>query len=298
MEPGRVDVRPACVLTALVGLVVLTGTAGCTGLGGPLFDSETTGTVTPVPVPATPTDAAPTRRVSTAQNGTAGGLTPAELIAAHERALRGKSFRIGITERLVVNGSTVRNVTHRWTVSGDRTASIERFRRRASDLGSGSSDVLVSETYVNGSIAATRLRTNASGPSQYSYDRIVRSRRTLAGRVQLRRAFEAFDDEFSGFGGYVAGERGRVFGDNRFGTPALLSTPPGTTHPRDGTFVAVRVDGGLLRTVRVRYTVTVPGNRTGRVVRRIRVSDVGEARVETPRWVRTARERAARSGRG
>jgi hypothetical protein len=259
-------------------------TAGCAGLGGAFAGSDATETLTPVSVQSSP-EPEPGRSTTTtdrARDGDA-ALEPAELVAAHARALRGESFRLGIRQRILVNGSTVRSSTYSRSVAADHESFRATFSL-ASDGYATNTTLSEVETYYNGSVLATRYRTDENAQPQYTYARNV-SRWAVGAEPRLEQLLGAFRGEYRGYTGSVSTT---VIWAERLSDPAALSNPLGTTNPRDGE-ILVEVSGdGVVRTVWIAYTVTVGQNRTGRVVRTIRFFDADQTGIEAPDWTGTA----------
>lgn len=279
-------------LLVTAAVVIAVATAGCAGLGGSLLGSERTETLTPVTVetpPSSPTstpESLGTESVFDRERGrTDAILDPGGVIAAHERALRGQSFRLIVSQQVLVNGSVVRNSTYSRAVAADRVAYTARFDRTS---GQFPIDTTIAEidSYYDGSVLATRYRTAAGSEPRYTYSRNTTLRvDELAGQTQLGRVLGAFEGEFRG---YASVPSSTVFGATRLSTPTVLPNPLGTSDPRNGEIVVEVFGDGYLRTTRVEYTVTVGTNRTGRVVRTIRIIDVGRTSVRTPDWLETA----------
>jgi hypothetical protein len=267
---------PLFVIVVAVAAV----TAGCTGLGGPLADDGATETLTPVSVQSSP-EPGPTQSATPTDPRTGDfGLEPAELVARHARALRGEPFRLRITERVVANGSTVRNSTYTRRTAADHESFRATFSREP-DGYTPATTVSEVETYYNGSVLATRYRTSEEPQPQYTYARNV-SGRAVGVEPRLERLLYAFRGEYWGQTNRASTT---AIWATQLSDPTALSVPPGVTDPRDGEILVEVSRDGVLRTVRVEYAVTVGQNRTGQVVRTIRFFHADRNRIEPPDWL-------------
>lgn len=258
-------------------------TAGCTGLGGPFAGDDATETLTPVSVQSSPEPGSTQSATATdrARDGDS-ALEPAELVATHARALRGEPFRLRITQRVLVNGSTIRNSTYSRRMAADHE-SFRATSSRGPDDYTPNTTLSEIETYYNGSVLATRYRTSEDAQPQYTYARNV-SGWAVGGEPRLERLLSAFRGEYWGQTGRASAT---AIWATQLSDPTALSVPPGTTDPRDGEILVEVSRDGVIRTVRVEYGVTVGQNRTGRVVRTIRFFDADRTEVEAPNWVGT-----------
>jgi hypothetical protein len=265
----------------LIAVAVAAMTAGCTGLGGPFAGDDATETLTPVSVQSSP-ESGPTQSATpTGRADDDSALEPAALVTAHTRALRDEPFRLRITQRVLVNGSTIRNSTYSRRMAADH----ERFRAtfsREPDGYTPNTTLSAVETYYNGSVLATRYRTSEGAQPQYTYARNVSSW-AVGVEPRLERLLYAFRGEY-----WKQTDRASatVIWATQLSDPTALSVPPGTTDPRDGEILVETSGDGVIRTVRVEYAVTVGQNRTGRVVRTIRFFDADRTGVKAPDWIK------------
>lgn len=284
--------RSALVLAVIVATV----TAGCAAVGGP-FGAERGETLTPVDVSsptAGPTQSAtdPSQSDAATSDVDAGAssedtLSDIGIVARHSAALNDSSFRLSTTQRIVVNGSTVQRTKYNRTVAPGGTAYVATFNQTSSDY---PRNVTVSdiEAYYNGSVAATRYLTIDDSRMQYTFRRnpAVRTN-NLAAQDQIGQFLRAYDIRQRGD---TSGRAGTVLRAERIAAPAAVPNPIETSNPRNGTIsMTVRYDGVVTLT-RIEYTITFGENRTGRVVRTIRIGEVGTATVDRPAWVETAAE--------
>lgn len=278
----------------LAVLVLASVTAGCAGLGGagPWVAGGSTETLTPVSVPGTASPAASqsTARSDRTEVAPRQGIDPAGLVASHRRVLADETVRITVTERIVVNRTVVRKATYRRTLGADRLSYHTRIRRETTGRLPGATGVVEVATFYNGSVLATRYRNGTGGRPRYTYaEGSFGWTSRIAEGNRIEPLLRAFAGEYSV---YAVGPSGTVFGAARITEPGALPTPPGTANPRDGEIVVEALSRGILRTVRVGYTVTVDRNETARIVRKIRVVDRDDA-LRTPEWIDAARAQAA-----
>jgi len=265
-------------------------TAGCAAFGGS-FAAEGE-TLTPVRV-SSPTQTSPAAPSPTDLSGadddsdpdSADGLSGVDIVERHSAALNDSSFRLHTTQRVVVNGSTVHRSTFDRTVAAGGDAYVATLSRARGEYPRNLTISNV-DAYYNGTIAATRYRTIDGSRVRYTFrqDPAVQTD-ALAAQTQLTEFLRAYDVRRRGD---VSGTPGTVLHADRLASPAAIPNPIGTSDPRDGRLsMTVRHDG-VVTAATIEYTVTVGENRTGRVVRTIRITDVGTAVVERPEWVGTA----------
>lgn len=280
----------------VLAVVAATVTAGCAAVGS--FGPEQGETLTPVDV-ASPTPGATQSDAAApgtgADVGSQEALSDVDVVARHSTALTDRSFRLRTTQRVVVNGSTVRRTTYSRTVASGGTAYVATLNRTNSDY---PRNVTISDidTYYNGTVLATRYRTTDDSPRPrytFSRDPAVRTDE-LAAQDQLRGFLRAY--EIRRRVG-TSTTPGTFLEGDRILAPTAIHNPIGTSRPRNGTLSMAVRDDEIVTLGRIEYTVTVGENRTGRVVRTIRIGDVGTATVDRPAWVETAVETAGYTGR-
>lgn len=289
--------RPVLVLA----VVAATVTTGCVAVGGP-FGPEQGETLTPVdvtsPTPPSTQSETDSQQPETAASdadadaGSRNTLDDIGIVARHSAALNDSSFRLSTAQRIVVNGSTVQRTTYDRTVASGWTAYAATFNRTRNDY---PRNVTISDidAYYNGTVAATRYRTTDSSRVRYTFrrDPVVRTD-DLAAQNQLRQFLRAYEIRQRGD---TSGTPGTVLHAERISAPTAIPNPIETSRPRNGTLsMTVRHDGVVTLT-RIEYTVTVGENRTGRVVRTIRIDEIGQVTVDRPPWVETAAEAAGTS---
>lgn len=275
----------------VLAVVAATITAGCVAVGGP-FVPEQAETLTPVDV-TSPTPDSTQSGTDPQQPDTDAGsrdtFSDIGIVARHSAALNDSSFRLRTTQRVVVNGSTVQRTTYNRTVAPGGTAYVARFNRTRNDY---PRNVTISDidAYYNGTVAATRYRTIDDSRVRYTFRRDPAVQTDdLAAQNQFREFLRAYDIRRRGD---TSGTPGTVLRAERIAAPAAIPNPIETSRPRNGTIsMTVRYDGVVTFT-RIEYMITVGENRTGRVVRTIRIGEVGTATVDRPTWVGTAAEAA------
>jgi len=274
----------------VLAVVAATITAGCAAFGGSFAAGEGE-TLTPVRV-SSPTSTPPSVPSPTDLSGdddsdpaSDGGLSDIGIVARHSAALNDSSFRLRTEQRIVVDGSPVQRSTFERTVAPGGTAYVATLSRTRNEYPRNLTISNV-DAYYNGSVAATRYRTIDGSRVRYTFrrDPAVQTD-ALAAQTQLTEFLRAYDVRRRGD---TSGTPGTVLHANRLASPAAIPNPIGTSDPRNGRLsMTVRHDGVVTATT-IEYTVTVGENRTGRVVRTIRITDVGSVVVERPPWVETA----------
>jgi hypothetical protein len=287
-------------LVLVLAVVAATVTAGCVAVGGP-FGFEQRETLTPVdvtsPTPPSTQSETDSQRPDTATTDTDANAGSRDtlsdiIVARHSAALNDSSFRLSTAQRIVVNGSTVQRTTYNRTVASGWTAYVATFNRTHNDY---PRNVTISDidAYYNGTVAATRYQTVDDSRVRYTFRRnpVVRID-DLAAQRQIRQFLRAYDVQRQG---NTSGTPETVVRAERISAPTAIPSPIETSRPRNGTLsMTVRSDG-IVTFTRIEYTVTVGENRIGRVVRTIRIDEIGRVTVDRPSWVETAAEAAETS---
>lgn len=253
---------------ALALLVLL---AGCAGLVGD--DRSDRETVSPAPVP-TYTEPLP-------PGVSAVSVSAAVLADAHERALRQTNYTIVIRQRIVDGNETLRTTTRTRAVAAGAERYAGRLDRTVVDFPLTTLPVTL-EYWTNGSVYASR-RLDDGSRFVYGWSRNGGHTVDVDESDVLGKLVRAVDVSVA--------ERGEevVLAGSTLSDPGQLPIPPYMTGPHDVSLTLV-VDGdGVVTRWRLAYDAWV-GNRSVRVVRETRVTDVGTTTVDPPDWVGTARE--------
>lgn len=246
--------------------------AGCTGFAAQ-GDTES---VTPAPVPTDATQSPP--------GVTDDGVVPGALAGAHASSLRRTNYTLSTRQQVrAANGSTVRLTTIDRTVGVGGDAYRGQFRQNATEFRADQLTTSV-EYWTNGTVVAVRSegrsgRTEiARWPSEGGGPVA-----DLTERGPLERLLEAVvltvvDRTATG---------GVVLAGTTFQEADRLVTPLFVEEPRNVSVRLVVRNDGVVTAQRVAYDATF-GSRSVRVVRRTRLTAIGETTVTRPAWIDNA----------
>jgi hypothetical protein len=250
---------------ALAGLLVL---AGCAGLGGGEPSIEETVTSAPVPTD----DSLPPGVAE-------GSVVPSVVAEAHERRLSETNYTFRSTQRVVGDDETMWVTNRTRLIANDEQAYTGRIDHQVNEFPLGRFSEPI-EYWGNDSVYASR-RIISDRTEFYGWSRTDRTgnltslplfERTLAA-VDLSVARRSDDVTLVG---------------QSLRRPGRLPIPPYLTDPRNVSLTVRITDGGVVTRWRLAYDATL-ANRTVRVTRDARLTDIGSTTVRRPEWVDTAR---------
>jgi hypothetical protein len=235
------------------------------------------------------------RSTLTPANASAGGATgisesgvqPATLADSHDAVLSRTNYTVVVRERILQGDRTLRNTTFRRRVArgGDRY-SINRTHETDGIQPSTLAPRI--DVWYDGEEALTRL----GGTESPRYQRTPTS---PPGPLPDPSSHWRIEDALTAFELRVSARANASGYRVRSIRPVGLDSLPTPTYvgrARNGSFRATVSERGVVAYSRVTYTATYANReRPVRVVRSIRISDVGSTRVDPPRWVAAVPER-------
>lgn len=267
MARGGVPRSLALVLAVLLAVPL----AGCAGLVAD--DSPTEETVTPAPVP-TETAALP-------PGVSAAGVSAEALASAHERRLRTTNYTLVSRQRIVGEDGTLRTTNRTRAVSAGGETYAGRFDRTVIDFPLRTLPMTI-EYWTNESVYASRQLLSGSA-TVYGWSRDGGHSEDVDESGVVARVLRAVDTSV------VKRERGVVVVGSDLRRPETLPHPPYLDGPHNVSLTATVDSDGVVTRWRLAYDARIE-NRTVRVVRETRITDIGTTTVDRPDWVSTARE--------
>lgn len=255
-------------LTAAIACLAVI--AGCSALAP--GDAPPEETLTPVSV--SDADRASSAERDDPRKETGLGANISHVVAAHDRALDDRSYRITVRQEISADGRTIRSTTHRRWIDAGGEPYRGRLQQNSTEYPTQSAFDTV-EYYSDGSVAAARYGDRQVIASDEFDSGPARDPTVQDEIVSFLRAFElqARQDEM-----------GTVLRGTSIVAPGSIEAPVGSTDPRDGEISARFGPHGVITSLRVAYTVTIDG-RPVRVTRTIRIDKVGHTTVERPPWL-------------
>ena len=249
-----------CLFVALVLL------AGCNGLSG--------GSGTPTLTPANASAGTDELGIS------ASGVEPPVLADTHDAVLSTTNYTLVVRERILWENRTLRNTTfHRRVARGGDRYSINRTHETSGVPSTTLAQRI--DVWYDGESALTRL----GGTAEARYQRTPTS---PPGPLPDPSSHWRIEDALAGFEVAVsprANASGYHVVSTRDADAASLATPTYVGQARNASMRAFVSDRGVVQFLRVSYDATYAGRpERVRVVRSIRVSDLGTTTVEPPAW--------------
>jgi hypothetical protein len=251
---------------ALALIVVL---AGCAGFGGgePTVDE----TVSPVPVPTDAPEFSP---------GIARDNVAAEVVAGtHERRLSETNYTFVSRQRVVGSNGTMWVTNRTRAIANDRGAYSGRIDRRVNEFPLGRFAAPI-EYWGNESVYASR-RILSERTSFYGWSRSDETEE-FTSLPLIERTLSATRLSV------VERPDGVTLVGSSLRDPAELPSPPYLQNPRNVSLTVVLSERGVISRWRLTYDATLD-DRTVRVRRDARLTDIGSTTVRRPDWVDAAR---------
>lgn len=259
-----------------VGLVVLTlavALAGCSGLV-PGEDDGGGAATEPTPAPV------PTDGESLPPGVSDDGIVVNSLIDAHERRLEAGGYTSVSEQRVTGVNGTMWESNHTRQVASGEQAFVGRVGHRVVEFPLGEFPDTY-EYWSNGSVYASRRVLSTS--SFYGWSRIDQ-REDIEPSPLLDRVLRATSVRV------VDRESGVLLRGTELRRPSAFPNPPYLRDPHNVSLTVRVTEDGVVTRWRLAYDATIE-DRTVRVRRVARISDIGSTTVRRPDWVDTARER-------
>jgi hypothetical protein len=261
-------------LLALSCLVATVALAGCAGLVGSDSTDTAAGTVTPAPVP---TDGEPLP-----PGVTESGVSVVGLTETHAARLRAANYTYVSRQRVVEDGTVLRRTNRTRRVAAGAGQYAGRYDRTVLGFPVGAVPGTM-DYWTNGSVYATQRFVDGE-PEFYGWSSGGHPTEDIDGSAFLARVLRAVAVSV------VDRENGATLVGAELRDPDALPNPPYMTAPHNVSLTATVTDDGVVTRWRLAYDTTVE-NRSVRVVRITRITDVGRTTVGRPPWIDTARER-------
>jgi hypothetical protein len=267
----------------VVAVVALVALAGCGSVSDGAGRSPPA--VTPAAVPTDPATPTPVPRV--APGVTAGGVVdPVALATAHRDALLGESLTRTTVGTVGADGRTLRRTNRTFSVAPYRTEFRYRYAQTVDDDYPVRATADRLDLWSNGSGTLVRVEDDAD----------VRYRTLPADEARSLVVGITGDERVSALAGAFAfAVRERPGGVELVSTalrdPSALDVPLLTGNVTNATLRMDVAASGLVRSYTLAYGVELDG-RPLRVVEQMRVTAVGETRVDRPPWYDIARGNA------
>lgn len=251
----------------LASVVVI---AGCGGLTASDRVVETT--LTPAPVPTAGTAFPPGIGEST--------VSPAVLADAHDRRLRAGGFTLVSRQRVVGHGGTLQRTRHERRVAAGGDTYVGQFTQSVPKYPLIGFPPLELAYWTNGTVTAYHRET-ARAPRSYAVSRGEPPTSDVTRSRALERLLGAVETTVR------ERETGVVLVGSVLRRPEAFPTPLNLRRPRNVSLTVRVDDAGVATDWQLAYDATV-ANRSVRVVRTVRITEVGDTAVERPDWVATA----------
>lgn len=247
--------------------------AGCSGF----VQQDSTGTVTPA---AVPTDGA-----GYPPGVSEDAVVPSALASAHARTLATSNYTLVTRQRVTDrNGTVLRESNHSRNVAANGTVYAGHLRQSGTELNTYTSRI---DYWTNGSIVAARYDERVNRPSRVRWT--VRDDGPVSDLPERRTILGVGESVDLSVADRTDG--GVVLVGTRFRNPDRLATPLFVGDPGN---VSVRLrvsQDGIVEALRLSYHAERNGQRV-RVLRDLRVTDVGSTTVVRPEWVTNTTRRS------